>query len=98
MRKTEPEADKMESREDADTPATADAVAGGADDSAGSSSESLDDLKARAAKANENWERLLRVTADFENFKKRAIRERQDAVKYANEALITRLLSVLDNF
>jgi molecular chaperone GrpE len=60
--------------------------------------EELEDLKQRASKADENWDRLLRQTADFENFKKRAARERQDAVKYAHEALLTKLLPVLDNF
>jgi molecular chaperone GrpE len=57
-----------------------------------------DDLKAQAAKAAEHWERLLRVTADFENYKKRAARERQDAVKFANEGLMQKLIPVLDNF
>jgi molecular chaperone GrpE len=60
--------------------------------------EQLEELKARAAKADENWERLLRTTADFDNFKKRAARERQDAIKYANESLIQKLIPVLDNF
>jgi len=60
--------------------------------------EELDELKQRAAKADENWDRLLRQTADFENFKKRAARERQDAVKFAHEGLLSKLLPVLDNF
>jgi len=58
----------------------------------------IEELKTRAAKADENWERLLRTTADFENFKKRAVREREDAVKYANESLIKKVVPVLDNF
>jgi len=60
--------------------------------------EQLVDLKARAAKADDHWERLLRTTADFENLKKRAVRDRQDAVRYANESLFTKLIPVLDNF
>lgn len=60
--------------------------------------EQFEELKSRAAKADEHWGRLLRSTADFENFKKRAARERQDAVKFANEALIQKLLTVLDSF
>lgn len=60
--------------------------------------EQLEELKARAAKADENWERLLRTTADFDNFKKRAVREKQDAIRYANEALLEKLVPVLDNF
>jgi len=59
--------------------------------------EQLAELKARAARADENWDRLLRTTADFDNFKKRAAREKQEAVKYANEGLLQRLLPVLDS-
>ena len=58
----------------------------------------FEELKSRAARADEYWERLLRTTADFDNFKKRAGRERQDAVKFANETLIQKLLTVLDSF
>jgi molecular chaperone GrpE len=58
----------------------------------------IDELKAQAAKGAENWERLVRCTADFENYKKRAARERQEAIKYANEAVMQKLLPVLDNF
>ncbi len=61
-------------------------------------SAQLEDLKARAAKADENWDRLLRATADLDNFKKRAARDREEAVRYANESLIKKLVPVLDNF
>jgi len=60
--------------------------------------EELGTLQARAAKAQEHFELLLRTTADFDNFKKRAARERQDAVRYANETLLQKLIPVLDNF
>jgi molecular chaperone GrpE len=40
----------------------------------------------------------LRSQADFENYKKRATREKEDAVKYANSSLLQRLVSILDNF
>lgn len=60
--------------------------------------EQLEELKARAAKADDNWDRLLRTTADFDNFKKRAAREKQEAIRYANEDLLEKLVPVLDNF
>src|SRR6266513_4301836 len=60
--------------------------------------EQLTELKERAAKSEEHWERLLRTTADFENFKKRAAREKQDAIKFANESLLQKLIPALDNF
>lgn len=58
--------------------------------------EQLEELKQRAAKADENWDRLLRTTADFDNYKKRAAREKQEAIKFANENLISKLIPVLD--
>jgi len=60
--------------------------------------EQLEELKQRAAKADESWERLLRTTADFDNFKKRATREKQEAIKFANESLLQKLIPVLDTF
>ena len=42
-------------------------------------------------------DRLLRLAADFENYKKRAARERQEYVQLANERLIAELLPVLDD-
>jgi molecular chaperone GrpE len=42
-------------------------------------------------------DRLLRLAADFENYKKRAARERQEYVQLANERLIAELLPILDD-
>jgi molecular chaperone GrpE len=56
------------------------------------------EIKAKAAKADENWEKFVRATADLDNYKKRALRERQDAIRYANESLIEKLLPIVDNF
>ena len=58
----------------------------------------LDELRTRAAKADEHWDRLLRTSADFENFKKRAARERGEAAQSASLALLQKLLPVLDHF
>jgi len=60
--------------------------------------EQLEELKARAAKADEHWDRLLRTAADLENFKKRAARERIEAAQAAAAALIQKILPVLDHF
>ena len=62
------------------------------------SAAELIELRAKAAKADEHWERLLRQGADFENFKKRAARDRQEDIRYANRGLFDKLIPVLDNF
>ena len=40
----------------------------------------------------------LRSQADFENYKKRSTREKEEAIKYANSSLLERLVSIIDNF
>jgi molecular chaperone GrpE len=47
--------------------------------------------------AKDLFDRLARVSADFDNFKKRQAREKQDAIKFANESVIKEMLPVLDN-
>ena len=42
-------------------------------------------------------DRLLRLAADFENYKKRTARERQEYVTFANERLLNELLPILDD-
>jgi molecular chaperone GrpE len=55
-------------------------------------------LREQSAKAQEHWDRYVRLNADFDNYKKRAAKDRLDAIRYANEALIEKLLPVMDNF
>ncbi len=40
----------------------------------------------------------LRSQADFDNYKKRAAREKEEAIKYANSSLLERLIPIIDNF
>jgi len=40
----------------------------------------------------------LRSQADFENYKKRTAREKEEAIKYANKSLLERLVAIIDNF
>ncbi|OGP57850.1 MAG: nucleotide exchange factor GrpE [Deltaproteobacteria bacterium RBG_13_49_15] len=54
-------------------------------------------LERTEIQAKENYDRLLRVSADFENYKKRMNRESESFKKYANESLIRELLPVVDN-
>lgn len=58
----------------------------------------FDELTAKVAKVDEYWDRILRISAEFDNFRKRSARDRQEAVKYANESLLAKLVTVLDHF
>jgi molecular chaperone GrpE len=59
------------------------------------------DLEAELAAAREearhNLDRWVRERADLENHKRRAARERQDAVRYGTESLLRDLLPIVDN-
>ena len=55
------------------------------------------ELKERVAEVEALNDRLLRLHAEFENYKKRMARERSEFVKFANEALILEFLPVLDS-
>jgi molecular chaperone GrpE len=97
MKKIESHAHKPEKAVETSTAAT-EPVAANLPVAAELSPEQLEALKARAAKADEYWDRLLRTAADLENFKKRAARERIEAAQSASAALIQKLLPVLDHF
>jgi molecular chaperone GrpE len=44
------------------------------------------------------YDRLLRKQAEFENFKKRADREKSEYIQFASSELVKELLNVLDSF
>ena len=45
------------------------------------------------------WRDLaVRTAADFDNFRKRVAREREEAVRYGNQDLLEQLIPILDNF
>jgi len=62
------------------------------------SNEQYKAIVAQAAQAAELKDRLLRAQAEWDNSRKRILREKEDAVRYAGEAFLERLLPVLDNF
>ncbi len=51
-----------------------------------------------AAQAAELKDRLLRTQADWDNSRKRILKEKEDAVRYAAEGFLEKLLPVIDNF
>ena len=55
-------------------------------------------LASLEAKCRELQDQYLRKAADFDNYRKRMIREKQEAIDYANTNLISDLLLILDDF
>lgn len=71
----------------------------GAEEASKADDKKAEDKKAEEKKAEEQEsERYMRLMAEFQNFKRRAAREKTDTLAYANEKIIGELLPVLDNF
>lgn len=56
------------------------------------------ELQRLQALADENQQRYLRTQADFDNYRKRTQREKEEFAQYASMSLVEKLLPVLDNF
>jgi molecular chaperone GrpE len=61
-------------------------------------SEAEDPMAGLQADLDRFRDLALRSQADFENYKKRSAREREEAIKYANSSLLQRLVAIIDNF
>ena len=58
--------------------------------------KNLEALREEAKKSKEYYEQLLRVSAEFDNFRKRREKEMQDFLKFGQEEFIVKFLPVLD--
>lgn len=83
--------------EDAGAGATAGAVAAGVE-AGRDRSEGGSELEAARRQAGEYREHLQRLQAEFDNYRKRVLKEQTRAVEMAAEPLVRRLLEVLDDF
>jgi molecular chaperone GrpE len=55
-------------------------------------------LEGKSREAEAHYDRYLRAVADLDNARKRALREREEYIRFANESLLREILPVLDNF
>ena len=51
-----------------------------------------------SGEAAANYDKYLRAVAELDNYRKRAEKEKSDAITFANEKLIEEILPVVDNF
>jgi len=59
--------------------------------------EELAELKNKAAKADEHWDKYLRAVADLDNYRKRVAREKEELARFTSERVVAALLPSLDN-
>ncbi len=79
--------------------AAADAAEAGAEPEEETAAEAGQPAETAESKEEEELQmRYLRLAADFQNFRKRVEKEKQDVFQFANEKIMSDLLSVIDNF
>ncbi len=66
-------------------------------ESAASREELVEELEKTKKEAAESYDKYLRTSAELENYKRRAIKERADAINYGNERLIKDILPIVDS-
>jgi molecular chaperone GrpE len=54
-------------------------------------------LKAKEKEAADNYDKYLRTAAELDNYRKRAARDKSEAIKYGNENLLKDLLPIVDS-
>lgn len=69
-----------------------------ATEEAAASDNMTDDLEALQKKYNELNDSHLRLRAEFDNYRKRTLREKTDLIKNGGESALTHLLPVIDDF
>lgn len=57
-----------------------------------------EELEKAKAKAEERYNQLQRLQAEYDNYRKRTQKEKTELIKYATEGLMEELLPILDNF
>lgn len=67
------------------------------DQSEESATEELSALEKALLERDDFRDQLLRKSAEFENYRKRTLKEKQDLIEFANEHLILKMLPVVDD-
>jgi molecular chaperone GrpE len=86
------------SRDSSDDWASGSAAGGASPDQEAELRRLREALEAKSREADAARDRYVRTVAEFDNARKRAVREREELIRGANESLIRELLPVLDNF
>jgi molecular chaperone GrpE len=89
------ESDELKKRPDTEQRSTSSASDGAP---AADQADSDDPVAGLQADLDRFRDLAMRSRADFENYKKRSAREKEEAIKYANTSLLEKLVSIVDHF
>jgi molecular chaperone GrpE len=84
-----------------DIPASDDSIktdSGEEDPKSDAADKQVAELKAMVEKLAEMQDRYIRLSAEFDNYRKRTLREKMELSKYAGENLLLKLIPIMDDF
>lgn len=94
-KKKEEEKEIIEEKTDLEQETEQEDAEAGADDGKEALLKKIEELEQALAEAKD---KMLRNAAETENYRKRLLKDKENAVKFANEAMVKDLLDPLDNF
>jgi molecular chaperone GrpE len=93
-----PENNTGKNQADSVSPDSEGADAEGTNKVAGSADKVLSDVKTSEEKLAEMQDKYIRLSAEFDNYRKRTLREKMDLSKYAAEDLFRNIIPLMDDF
>lgn len=89
--------DALKKKHGAEAPRAPEATSSAAEEQEQGAEALAEQIRAAEEEAKGHYDKLLRVMAEFDNFKKRMQKEREEQFRYANERLLAELLPALDD-
>jgi molecular chaperone GrpE len=85
-------------QENYESPDSIEPAVGVATEGTGAADKVVSDLKSAEEKLAEMQDRYIRLSAEFDNYRKRTLREKMDMSKYASEDLFLKIIPIMDDF
>lgn len=96
-KKKQPAAEEPEIITEQEQGTSDEAIVGEAEEEADPLQKLMQEIVAAKEEAGKNWDLYLRERADLENARKRHQRDREEAIRFANDRLLREMIPVLDN-
>jgi len=96
-KKQKPASEKPETTAEQVEETPGEEIAGTAEEAADPLQELKQEIEKAKQEASKNWDLYLRERADLENARKRHQRDREEAIRFANDRLLKEMIPVLDN-
>jgi molecular chaperone GrpE len=85
-------------QESPDSPDSGELPAGGSNEVTAAADKVVSDLKSAEEKLSEMQDKYVRLSAEFDNYRKRTLREKMELSKYATEELFLKIIPLMDDF